>query len=578
MNGFAKFIYNIINSRFKKFLVIVLTAAAFFASLMMFPTKLVLAKMLPGKSANTYSIYVDTPTGSSKEQTKKVTECINNILIREKEIKNISVFYAQGIPLDYAGLVKGSSMKRTENVAEISVNLTNKHTRDEPSFLMTQRLRPIINKECGNIVKGTNIKLIEQPAGPPTLASIVVEVHGDNIEQSRKISTEVANILSKTDGLVDVDIMADEIYDKYKLIPNIDKIAKSGLAIKQVNNILYLAFEGMVIATKNSENHSDQIPIFLILSDKSKRLNGSSEEALRSKLTSLNLMNQKGMMVPLAEVVDIKKVKSEPMIMHKDLERIINVIAETDMVSQVYPLLDAREKMIEHFSKKYIVKKAEFSTYMFDLYLTDKQTGEKFLLRWDGEMKVTLDTFRDLGGAFIAALILIFFLLVIYYKSFSISGIILLGSFLSIIGVIVGHWVADQVTEHTFFLTATSLIGFIALMGISSRNSLLLVDFTMSLMAEHGMEKKKAIAVATATRAKPIMLTAIAIILGSALLASDPIFGGLGVALISGTVAAVFVSLLFVPVLMDNTKAISVDRFEDTLIDQEHPHNIAITR
>ncbi len=578
MNGFAKFIYNIINSRFKKFLVIVLTAAAFFASLMMFPTKLVLAKMLPGKSANTYSIYVDTPTGSSKEQTKKVTECINNILIREKEIKNISVFYAQGIPLDYAGLVKGSSMKRTENVAEISVNLTNKHTRDEPSFLMTQRLRPIINKECGNIVKGTNIKLIEQPAGPPTLASIVVEVHGDNIEQSRKISTEVANILSKTDGLVDVDIMADEIYDKYKLIPNIDKIAKSGLAIKQVNNILYLAFEGMVIATKNSENHSDQIPIFLILSDKSKRLNGSSEEALRSKLTSLNLMNQKGMMVPLAEVVDIKKVKSEPMIMHKDLERIINVIAETDMVSQVYPLLDAREKMIEHFSKKYIVKKAGFSTYMFDLYLTDKQTGEKFLLRWDGEMKVTLDTFRDLGGAFIAALILIFFLLVIYYKSFSISGIILLGSFLSIIGVIVGHWVADQVTEHTFFLTATSLIGFIALMGISSRNSLLLVDFTMSLMAEHGMEKKKAIAVATATRAKPIMLTAIAIILGSALLASDPIFGGLGVALISGTVAAVFVSLLFVPVLMDNTKAISVDRFEDTLIDQEHPHNIAITR
>ena len=578
MNGFAKFIYNIINSRFKKFLVIVLTAAAFFASLMMFPTKLVLAKMLPGKSANTYSIYVDTPTGSSKEQTKKVTECINNILIREKEIKNISVFYAQGIPLDYAGLVKGSSMKRTENVAEISVNLTNKHTRDEPSFLMTQRLRPIINKECGNIVKGTNIKLIEQPAGPPTLASIVVEVHGDNIEQSRKISTEVANILSKTDGLVDVDIMADEIYDKYKLIPNIDKIAKSGLAIKQVNNILYLAFEGMVIATKNSENHSDQIPIFLILSDKSKRLNGSSEEALRSKLTSLNLMNQKGMMVPLAEVVDIEKVKSEPMIMHKDLERIINVIAETDMVSQVYPLLDAREKMIEHFSKKYIVKKAEFSTYMFDLYLTDKQTGEKFLLRWDGEMKVTLDTFRDLGGAFIAALILIFFLLVIYYKSFSISGIILLGSFLSIIGVIVGHWVADQVTEHTFFLTATSLIGFIALMGISSRNSLLLVDFTMSLMAEHGMEKKKAIAVATATRAKPIMLTAIAIILGSALLASDPIFGGLGVALISGTVAAVFVSLLFVPVLMDNTKAISVDRFEDTLIDQEHPHNIAITR
>jgi len=578
MKKFERFIYNIIKSKTKKFLVILLTAIAFFASLLMFPTKFVLAKMLPGKSDNTFSVYVDTPTGSSIEQTKQVTKCITNILTKEKEIKNISIFYGQGIPLDYAGLVKGASMKRTENVAEISVNLTDKHTRDEPSFLMTQRLRPIIDKECRDIIKGTSIKLIEQPSGPPTLSSIVVEVQGDNIPESRKLAVDVANILSKTEGLVDIDVMADEIYDKYKLIPNIDKVARSGLDIKQINNILYLAFEGMIIATKNSENHSDQIPIFLILSDKTKRLKDGSIDSLRSKLTSLNLMNRKGMMVPLTEVVDIKKVKSEPMIMQKDLQRMINVVAETDMVSQVYPLLDAREKMIEHFSKDYIVEKAPFSTYMFDLYLTNKQTGEKFLLRWDGEMKVTLDTFRDLGAAFIAALVLIFFLLVIYYKSFSISGIILIGSFLSLIGVIVGHWVADLVTEQTFFLTATSLIGFIALMGISSRNSLLLIDFAMSLMGEKGLEKKEAIAVATATRAKPIMLTAVAIILGSALLASDPIFGGLGVALISGTVAAVFVSLLFVPVLMDNAKAVNGDKFKDTLIDKDHPHDISITR
>ncbi len=578
MKRFQNFIHSILKSKIKKTLVIILTAVAFFASLLMFTSKLVLAKMLPGKSDNTYSIYIDTPTASSIEQTKKVTECITDILKKEKEVKNISIFYGQGIPLDYAGLVKGANMKRTENVAEISVNLTNKHTRDEPSFLMTQRLRPIINSECSNIVEGTTIKLIEQPAGPPTLASIVVEVQGDNTFQSRELAMEVSNILAETEGLVDIDIMADDIYNKYKIVPNIDKIARSGLGVKQIKNILYLAFEGMVITIKNSENHSEQIPIFLILSDKTKRLTNSSYDAIRSKLTSLNLMNQKGMLVPLTEVVDIVKVKSEPMIMHKDLKRTINVIAETDMVSQVYPLLDAREKMIEYFSKNYIVEKAPFSTYMFDLYSTDKKSGEKFLLRWDGEMKVTLDTFRDLGAAFIAALVLIFFLLVVYYKSFSISGIILIGSFLSLIGVIVGHWVANLVTEQTFFLTATSLIGFIALMGISSRNSLLLIDFAMSLMAEKGMEKKEAIAVATATRAKPIMLTAIAIILGSALLASDPIFGGLGVALISGTVAAVFVSLLFVPVLMDNAKAINGGEFTETLIEKSHSNNISITR
>ena len=167
-------------------------------------------------------------------------------------------------------------------------------------------------------------------------------------------------------------------------------------------------------------------------------------------------------------------------------------------------------------------------------------------------MEVTLDTFVELGAAFIAALILIFLLMVVYYKSFKLSGIILLGSFLSIIGVIVGHFIMDTFTKDTFFLTATSLIGFIALIGISSRNSLLLIDFTKSLMFERGMGQKEAIAFATATRAKPIFLTAVAIILASTLLASDAVFGGLGVSLIFGTVAAVVASLIVVPVLMDN--------------------------
>ena len=574
MSKFENFVYGILDSKVKKILVIVLTALAFFGAVMMLPTQLVLAKMLPGKSDNTYSVYIDTPTGSSIEQTYEVSQCVIEVLQKEKEVMNLELFMGQGIPLDYAGLVKGAGMKRTENVAEISVNLTDKHERKEPSFLMVQRLRPIVKKRCEVLVPKTTIKFIEQPAGPPTLASVVVEVHGDNMDKVRKIAMRTADILAQTEGLVDIDVMADDIYNKFELIPDKEKVARSGLSVEQVNNILYLAFEGMVVAHKNSKDFPDQIPIFLVLDDKTKRLNNQSQETLESKLSSLNLMNMRGMMVPLSEVVTIRQVPSSPMIMHKDLNRMINVIAETDMVSQVYPLLDAREKMMEVFSKEYNVSKAPgITTYMFDLYLTDKKTGEKFLLRWDGEMKVTLDTFRDLGGAFIAALILIFLLLVIYYKSFALSGIILLGSFLSLIGVIVGHWAANLFTSETFFLTATSLIGFIALMGISSRNSLLLIDFAKSLMEFHHMKKRRAIAVAAATRSKPIMLTAVAIILGSALLASDPVFGGLGVALISGTVAAVFVSLLFVPILMDNSKAMD---FEPVKSNQHG--SIAITK
>jgi len=574
MNKFENFVFGILDNPKKKKMVLVLTAVAFVLSLLMFPTKIVLAKMLPGKSDNTFSVYVDAPSGTSIDQTNRVSQCVIDLLKKEKEVLNIELFLGQGLPLDYAGLVKGSGMKQAENVAEISVNLTDKHDRDEPSYLMVQRLRPVVQKQCESIIKNTSIKFIEQPAGPPTMASIVVEIYGENMPKVRSLSSEVVKILNSTEGLVDVDIVGDKLYQQYQLVPDKERIAQSGVGVEQLNNILYLAFEGVVVGEKNTKDYADQIPIFLSLDKDSKSMASASEIEVQNKLSSLNLMSPTGSMISVVELVTLEKVDSNPVIMHKDLNRMINVVAETDMVSQVYPLLDARNKMIEHFSKDYeVTKEPGMSTYMFDLHLKDKKTGEKFLLRWDGEMKVTLDTFRDLGGAFIAALILIFLLLVVYYKSFTLSGIVLLGSFLSLIGVIVGHFVADLVTRDTFFLTATSLIGFIALMGISSRNSLLLIDFAKSLMEYQGMQKRRAIAVAAATRAKPIALTAVAIILGSALLASDPIFGGLGVALISGTVAAVFVSLLFVPILMDNAKAMD---FEPKAFDTKE--NISITK
>ena len=560
MKKFEKFVFNILGSASKQWLVIILTLVALAGSVMMLPTKIVLAKMLPGKSANTYSVYIHAPTDSSIEQTRAVGECVTKILQKEKEVTDIEVYLGQGAPLDYAGLVKGSAFKNSENEAEIVVNLTDKHERDEPSFMMVHRLRPTIKANCEKIVPGTVIEMIEQPAGPPTLASVVAEIYGRDYDGIYALAQKVAAIFKKTDGLVDINIMADDPYKKFELVPNADKIARSGLSVEQVNKILYLAFEGMVVAHKNSKDYPDQIGLFVRLSDQTRRLRDHSRQALETKLAQLKLMNQKGMLVPVNEIVDIREVPASPTIMQKELRRMINVTAETDLVSQVYPLLDAREMIMNELAKEY---KIETTDYLFNLRLTDKKTGAVYDLKWDGEMKVTLDTFRDLGAAFIAALILIFLLLVVYYKNFTISGIVLAGSFLSIIGVIIGHWVADLVTEHTFFLTATSLIGFIALMGISSRNSLLLIDFAKALMLEKNFDKQHAIAVASATRAKPIMLTAIAIILGSALLASDPIFGGLGVALISGTVAAVIVSLLFIPVLMYRAKAMDPEKLRE---------------
>lgn len=554
---FENYLRTVLETPKKKRQILWMTLATFVIAVALIPSKIVLAKMLPGKNSDTYSIYLDLPVGSSIEQTSRVGECVTQIIQKEKQVIDTEVFLGNGAPLDFAGLIKGSHFKNSENVAEIVVNLTKKHHRDEPSYSMVQRLRPGIIRQCETLVPQTSIKFTEPPAGPPTMAAVVAEIYGENTNGIRHLSQKVKEVFKKTEGLVDVDIMQDEIVTKYEVHANSAKIIQSGLTVKQVNDILYMAFEGMPIAVKNSPKANEQIPIFLTLTPENKKFASRSQDAITLKLSSLNLMNTMGMMVPITEVIDIVPVQSNPMIMHKDLREISNVVAETDMVSQVYPLMAARTMILEELSDEYTIHK----TGLFDLELIDKKSHQHYDLKWDGEMKVTLDTFVDLGGAFIAALVLIFLLMVIYYKSFALSGIVLLGSFLSIIGVIIGHFIMNLFTADTFFLTATSLIGFIALIGISSRNSLLLIDFTKSLMTQKGMAKKEAIAYAAATRAKPIFLTAAAIILASTLLASDAVFGGLGVSLIFGTMAAVIASLIVVPVLIDNS---DLERHFDT--------------
>lgn len=563
-----EYIYQIASSKKKHRKIGFIILGLLLFSLAMIPTGIVLAKMLPGKSANTFSIYVDTATNSTVIQTKEVVECVASEFRKEKEVLNMELFIGQGAPLDYAGLVKGSAFKQLKNQAEIVVNLTDKHHRDEPSYMMVHRLRPIVQNKCENLYKGATVKFVEMPSGPPTYATIVVNLYGKNALLLRTTSKVVSESLKETEGLVDIDTLQDDVYEKFSIIPNVEKIISSNLSVDQVSNILYLAFKGTVVAIKNSTVQQDQIPIFVSLDKETRTLSSATKEQLALKLSRLKLLNKRGVMVPVKEVVDILPTVADPTIFKKNMRNMVSVTAECDLVSQVYPLMDARELMITKLSKEFEIERLTgASTYMFDLALTHKATGEEVLVRWDGEMKVSLDTFRDLGGAFISALVLMFLLMVVYYKSFALSGIVLIGSFLSIIGVILGHFITDMIslwfTGIHFYLTATSLIGFISLMGISARSSLLLIDFTKSLV-ESGIEKNRAIAISTSTRAKPIMLTAVAIILGSLLLATDPIFGGLGIALIFGSMASTLVSLFYIPVLMAKTQAICpVDAKED---------------
>ena len=541
-----KFIFSILQSKQKSFLVYLITFILFVLSVLTFPTHITKAKMLPSKDSDTFSIYVDLKDGSSIAQTKQVVQCITKNIQNDKNITNISAFMGVGQPLDFAALVKQSALKNKESQAELMVNIKKQEERDITSYNLVTTLRSDVQKNCS--LYDANIKFIELPAGPPVLASIVTEIYGGKTFESRRdFALKIAQILKNQATLVDIDILADDDFLMYELEVNSSKVIMSKVDLEQLKNILYLAFEGMNVAVINDKNAQSQIPIFLRLND-SRTLNNSSKEALKTKLENLKLMNTEGNMINISELVTIKESLKEPTITSKNLNPMINVIAETSKDSQIYPLLNARDEMLESLSNDYEVIK----TNLLNLAFIDKKTNERFDLVFDGELKVTIDTFIDLGGAFIIALVLIFFLMVMYYKSFAISGGIVLSSFISIIGVIIAHIIMDLITTDTFYLTATSLIGFIGLIGINSRNSTLIIDFSKQLVEEKGLGINEAIAKATATRSKPIILTVLTMVFASALIANDAVFGGLGVALIGGTLISYVVSMFFVPVIIKN--------------------------
>ncbi len=542
-----KFIYSILQSPFKSYLVYFITLVLFILSLATFPTQIIKAKMLPSKDSDTFSIYVDLKDGSSINQTKEVTQCIAEHLQKDKNITNISAFIGEGQPLDFAALVKQSALKDKESQAEMMVNILKQEDRNITSYNLVSQLRDEVQKNCSSLYDA-NIKFIELPAGPPVLASIVTEIYGGNTFQSRRdFALKIAQILKNQTTLVDIDILADKDFVMYELELDNSKAIMSNVDLEQIKNILFLAFEGMKVSVINQSNAQNQIPIFLRLND-SRLLENSTADDLKAKLQTLKIMNKQGNMVSISEFVKIKEIIKEPTITSKNLNLMINVIAETNKDSQIYPLLNARDEMLNSLSKDYIVTK----TNMLNLSFVDKKTKEKFDLVFDGELKVTIDTFIDLGGAFIIALVLIFFLMVMYYKSFALSGGIVLSSFISIIGVIFAHVIMDLFTADTFYLTATSLIGFIGLIGINSRNSTLIIDFSKQLIVEKNLSINEAIAKATATRSKPIILTVLTMVFASALIANDAVFGGLGVALIGGTLISYVVSMFFVPVIIKN--------------------------
>jgi len=544
-------IINILNSKTKQFFILLSAVVLLLLSFaMIYPFGILHFKILPPKDSNSFSVYINLPKNTTIKNTKKATLCVENVLETIPQIENLQTYYGMGAPVDFIGLIKGSPLRRGEYNAQIVANLSKVKDRDITSFVLVQNTRDLISKNCSDY---KDIFIVEEAAGPAVYGAIVAEIYGEDKTKRYEIAYTMADLLKSIDTLIDVEIKNSKPFEKFIIHIDKEKAVRYGLSVEQINKILYIAFEGMQIACKNEDRLNEQIPIYLTLSDDTKKIENSTKEDIKSKLSALNLMNSQGGMVNLSEVVSIEKSLTQPTIYSKDLQDYTFVSCETKLASPMYPWNKAISMTKNRMSEEYEVSngsifKSKRGKY-FDLYLKDKKTGEQYEIIWDGEVQITIDILKDSLIMLTISVALILTLLVFYYKNIALSLIVLAGSLLAFIGIIAGHILMDMFSLHRVYFTGTSIVGFVALLGINARNTVLIIDFTQ-LKINQGMEKIEAIATSTATRTKPILLTAIGTILGSMFLIPDSVFGGLGISLVFGTMVAVIASIVIAPILI----------------------------
>ncbi|MEO1958113.1 MAG: efflux RND transporter permease subunit [Nautiliaceae bacterium] len=532
----------LLNSALKRSIFFTILIVALLGSMALPVFKIVLFKMLPSANKNTFNITIDLPKGSSIDATTKVSNCVADILSKEPEIHDFEQFIGISGVVDFNGLLRGSSMKQGENYGEIRVNLYPKEKgRKESSIDMVSRLRPIIQGKCS--FYNANIKLVEDPPGPPVIATLLMQVFGGDEEGRLKLANYIEEIYKKTPKVVDIDIMRDRQIIKYKIIPDKEKAALYGITTDQIAKILGMGIRGAMVSVAHIPSEKEQVGIFVRFDKKAR---DSIEELDKIKIMSPTT----GKLIALKEIVKIIPAPFDGMITSKDLRPMVMVTGEMDKRGSLYALLDIfnylREKGIPGYKIIYD------GNPRLNLQAIDEKTGKKYDLIWGGEWELTFDVFRDLGSAFGVAVILIYLLMVAYYKNFRVPRIVLAAVPLTFIGVLPGHAIMNWITLIFFhsktYFTATSMIGFIALAGIVVRNSLLLIDFTNELL-EQGRSINEAIIEAAATRFRPIILTALAIILASLVIVLDPVWQGLAVSLIFGVLASTLLSVVVVPIL-----------------------------
>jgi len=485
---------------------------------------LVLFKMLPKNNTNTFLVTLDMPEGTSLEETDRVARLAGDILRRHPQVETYETTVGEPGIIDFNGLLRGASLKQGPQMAELRVNLRNKHERAESSIDVVLDLRKPLAQLASQT--GANIKLVEDPPGPPVRATILAELYGPDYAELRKLARELrTEVFDKTDDVVDVDDSVTDDYTEYHIVVNREKAMLAGIAPSQVAETLRAFLAGVDASTVHLEFEKEPVPIRFRVP--------VADRTGPADLSKVFFTSPQGRQVPLTDIARIERHLTPKPILHKDQYPVVYVTGELARTSQVYAVL----KMWNYLRTHALPSGVKLKQY----FMADPDTTG-YSVRWDGEMRLTLDVFRDLGSAFAVAIILIYLVLVGYYRSFAIPLIVMGAIPLTVVGVLPGHAIMGQ------YFTATSMIGVIALAGIVVRNSLLLIDFILEYRRA-GHPLSEAVLQAGITRLRPIMLTAFAIILGTFIMAFDPVFGGLAVSLIYGTFASTALTLLVIPLV-----------------------------
>lgn len=486
-------------------------------------------KMLPNDNTNTMLLQLDMPAGTALAATDQVARAVGDVVGRHPHVTDYQTFLGLTAPIDFAALVRGDMIKRGSNLAQIRVNLVDKHQRGQSSHEIAQQLDETL-QALRKRFPTARIKLYETPPGPPVQAQILAELYGPDYDLLRASAPYVDAAFAQMYGMINVDDSVTANTESYHIHVDSEKALLSGVAPGQVAKLLRDYVSGFAIGTLHVESAREPIDIKVRLP---RELRAGPET-----LMNLRVTNAQGMQVPLSSIARVERVIESKPIYARDQHAMVMVGGELLRSSPVYAVL-AMDRMLDG---KKLPNGVTFKTGNLGFTQASPKDIVDNTLLWGGEMRLTLDVFRDLGSAFIIALVLIYLMLVSYYKSFMLPLIVMGAIPLTLVGVFPGHWATGQA------FTATSMIGVIALAGIVVRNSLLLIDFILDYRKQgYGLEQ--AVVEAGAVRFRPILLTALAIILGSAIMVTDPVFGGLAVSLIFGTFASTALTLVVIPLL-----------------------------